>query len=430
MAFNAPRGTADILPETIGLWQEIESCSRRILQTYGYQEIRTPLFEATELFSRSVGQTSDIVQKQMLTLSAQAGAESEDMAKSEFALRPEGTASVVRAYIENNIASKEGLTKLYYLGPMFRGERPQKGRLRQFNQIGVEVLGPEAGSPYLDAEMIALAVNLLKGFGIADFKLKLNTLGSVADKQNFAEFLKKNLKEDSASLCPDCQRRMEKNIFRVLDCKQEKCRAAVRSLNLNISQYLSAASQEYFAKVKDALTGLKIDFVEDPFLVRGLDYYTNTVFEISCAALGSQDAIGAGGRYDTLLEQLGGDKYRGFGALGFALGIERIILALNEKAATASGIDVFVVALGESAFAPAFLLLQKIRAAGVSADMSYAGGSMKSQMRQANKAGAKRVLILGEDEIKEGVVAVKDMTTGNQEKVGIKEVIKVLSVRC
>lgn len=428
-SFTLPRGTADILPEEISLWQDLESNARAILEIYGYKEIRTPLFESTELFNRSVGQTSDIVQKQMLTLSVQKETDVDDVSRAGLALRPEGTASVVRAYLENNIHAKESLSKLYYLGPMFRGERPQKGRLRQFHQIGVEVIGPDACSAYLDAEVIALNVNLLKALGVSDFKLKINTLGSQEDKNNFSEFLKENLKKEINGFCADCQNRFERNVFRILDCKQEKCKTFLQHLKLDKSAYLSVESLNYFSQVKSALTQLGITFVEDPFLVRGLDYYTHTVFEVSCESLGSQDAIGAGGRYDNLVHQLGGDKDVVFGALGFALGMERILLAMKGKSVKPAAMDVFLVSLGSAAFGRVFLLLQEIRSQGISADMSYHPGSVKSQMRLANKLGAKYVLILGDDEIKENVAAVKDMANGAQEKVGINELIGMLKSR-
>ena len=426
--FFLPRGTADILPGVVSSWQNLEANARQILGLYGYQEIRTPLFEETELFSRSVGEASDIVQKQMLNLSSQKQADAGDI-QSGLSLRPEGTASVVRAYLENNLASKEGLSKLYYIGPMFRGERPQKGRLRQFQQIGVEVLGPQARSVFLDAEVIALAVNLLKVFGIKDLSLKLNTLGTAEDKKAFAELLKTKLNKDFDAFCPDCQRRFEKNIFRILDCKQTNCQQVVRKLEIKREEYMSLESLAYFDQVKNLLSQLKIDFIESPYLVRGLDYYTQTVFEISCASLGSQDALGAGGRYDNLVQQLGGDKDVAYGALGFALGMERILLAAKDQAAAASQTVVFLVCLGDAARDKGFLLLQDIRQAGISADMSYQPDSIKSQMRQANKAGAPQVLILGDDELKAGEITLKDMQNSSQEKVALNHVIEVMQAR-
>ncbi len=319
--FILPRGTADILPDEISLWQDVESKARSLLTRWGYREIRTPLFEETELFARSMGQTSDIVQKQMLNLSSQ---RQDDEAATAFSLRPEGTAAIVRSYIQNDFDKKEGLSKLFYNGPMFRGERPQKGRLRQFHQIGAEVLGPNSALPLIDAEVIALSVNLLKEMGLSEeqFKLKLNTLGSREDKENFSKFLREKLAPHKAKLCEDCQNRFERNVFRILDCKNRDCRSIVAGLQLDHS-YLSETSQKYFHDVREALDSLNVKYEVAMSLVRGLDYYTHTVFEISCPALGSQDALGAGGRYGGLVQDLGGSAQ--VDAIGFAVGIERII---------------------------------------------------------------------------------------------------------
>ncbi len=417
---SIPRGTADILPPEAAWWHSMETVARAMLNGYGYHEIRTPMFEETELFARSVGQTSDIVQKQMLNLVAQGDRIDEQGDPVALSLRPEGTASIVRSYIENSFDRQEKLSKLFYIGPMFRGERPQKGRLRQFHQIGVEAIGPESASPYQDAEVIALSVALVHLFGVKEFTLKLNTLGTPQDKEHFGNYLRAQLQPRLGDLCLDCQNRFERNIFRVLDCKNKSCREVVKSVSLDYS-YLSGESRSYFETLKSILDGLGLKYIQDPCLVRGLDYYTHTVFEISCPALGSQDAIGAGGRYNQLVEQLGGPQAD---AVGFALGMERLFLAGGaEIKQDADGIlDAFIIALGDSVLPRAFQLLQALRGKGVSADMRFSGGSLKSQMRQADKSKAGHVLMMGEDELKRGVVTIKYMKEGRQEEVSLEDI--------
>lgn len=419
--YSLPRGTADILPEQIAIWQKIETNSRNLLSRWGYREIRTPLFEETELFARSMGQTSDIVQKQMLNLTGQ-GQEAED--KSNFSLRPEGTAAIVRSYIQNDLDKKEALSKLFYIGPMFRGERPQKGRLRQFHQIGAEAIGPNSASPYLDAEIITLAVRLLQEAGLKaeQFNVKINTLGSTQDKENFSKFLREQLASKKQSLCPDCQNRFDRNVFRILDCKNKSCKEIVAQLDLNHS-YLSEESRRYFGEVQSALTSVGIKFEVHMTLVRGLDYYTHTVFEISSSSLGSQDALGAGGRYGSLVSQLGGPEVD---AIGFALGFERILLALGETNVAERELDAVFISLDENSLKQNFSLIQQVRAAGLAADMSFKLGSMKSQMRLADKMKARYVIILGGNELQKGVVTVKNMQDGSQEEVSLKNIDHLL----
>lgn len=420
--FFLPRGTADILPDEIGLWQDLEHKSRDLLTRFGYREIRTPLFEETELFARSMGQTSDIVQKQMLQLKSQ----SEEADASNFSLRPEGTAAIVRSYIQNDLDKKEALSKLFYVGPMFRGERPQKGRLRQFHQIGAEVIGPNSASPFLDAEIIALAVEILKAAGLAreQFQLKLNTLGSTEDKENFSKYLRQELASHLSQLCPDCQNRFERNVFRILDCKNRDCKNVVAKIELNHS-YLSQESRAYFSEVCQALDSLTVKYEVSMTLVRGLDYYTHTVFEISCPALGSQDALGAGGRYSGLVSQLGGPPVD---AIGFALGMERVLLALGKETAQDKAIDAFFVSLDEISLKRNFIISQQIRQAGFSATMSYRLASMKSQMRLADKMHARYVIILGQDEINQGVVTLKNMADGNQKQISLENVGEIIEI--
>ncbi|VAX35187.1 Histidyl-tRNA synthetase [hydrothermal vent metagenome] len=416
--FSLPRGTSDILPFEMPSWQFIESKARDILKFYNYKEFRTPVFEETGLFKRSLGQTSDVVNKQLLELAS----DKEDT----LSLRPEGTAAIVRSYIENSLDRKEAISKLFYIGPMFRGERPQKGRLRQFHQIGVEALGVATSSPYLDSEVMALSVNILKSFGLNNFQLKINTLGAPEDKEEFSKQLRSELKSSVDELCADCQQRFERNVFRILDCKNRGCKRVVAGLSIGDS-YLSAESKVYYEDVKKALRSLNVDFVEDSNLVRGLDYYTHTVFEISDSSLGSQDALGAGGRYNNLVSQLGGAEVD---AVGFALGMERILLAMpKEQILAEDTLDIYIVNMDEQAFMEGFRLLNVFRGESLSADMSYKISSMKSQMRAANKSKAKYVVILGEEELKNGEATVKNMASSEQERIPLQMVGKALKER-
>ncbi len=415
--FSRPRGTNDILPESSPLWRSIEEKAHRLFNLYGYKEIRTPIFEETSLFTRSLGETSDVVTKQMLELQ-----------KEGLSLRPEGTASVVRSYLENSIDKKQGLAKLYYIGPMFRGERPQKGRLRQFHQIGVEVIGPNVSNPHHDVEVIALSMRLLREFGLSNCKLVINNLGLPEDKQKLSAILREKFKKESKNLCEDCRERLERNVFRVLDCKNESCRAVVQKLNVG-TDYLSKESQKDFEVVKEGLNQLQVSYDVSPYLVRGLDYYVNTVFEISHEGLGSQNAIGAGGRYNTLLQDLGGTPT--LGGLGFAIGVERVILAgLATQEKISASTDTFVIYICENdkdpVYTTAFALMNQLRENGIASDMILTPSPLKKQMSAASDRGARFAVILGENEAKEKVVTLKDMKTGTQEKVSQKEMSSLL----
>jgi len=414
--FSVPRGTTDILPEEIPLWRVIEKKARQILHNYNYKEIRTPLFEETGLFKRSLGQASDIVNKQLLELASDK--------KDTLSLRPEGTASIVRAYIENSLDRKEAISKFFYMGPMFRGERPQKGRKRQFHQIGVEAIGPIADHPYLDAEIIALNVELLKAFGLKDYQLKLNTLGSLVDKDKFSENLSNLLHPQRGNLCADCQERYGHpiNILRILDCKNTTCRKIVGGLTITDDIRLSPKSLDRFKRVKQALDTLNIDYTLCADLVRGLDYYTHTVFEISSDLLGSQNALSAGGRYNHLVAELGGSQVP---AIGFALGIERVLLATeNKKANKEKAIKVYVVALDEISFKKSFKILHVLRNNKVSSDMNYKITPLSkvgSQYSFASKNEINFVILIGETEIENQVVRVKDMKNKLQEDISVRD---------
>ncbi|MFA6321326.1 MAG: histidine--tRNA ligase [Candidatus Omnitrophota bacterium] len=408
MKYKTIRGTRDILPAEASGWQKIEAAARDLFKTYGYGEIRTPIMEETGLFVKSVGEDTDIVKKEMFSF--------QDRGEREITLRPEGTAPIVRAYIENNLASVEPFQKLYYIGPMFRAERPQAGRLRQFTQIGVEAIG--SNSPALDAEVIMVMAKLLDSFGVKNYTMKLNNLGCLEDKKKLSGTLKELFTgaEISAVLCDDCKRRAGTNPLRVLDCKVESCKAIVRKHFKEI-KFLCDDCKKHFDDVLKFLDLTKTKYVVDPYIVRGLDYYTRTVFEASCESLGAQNAIGAGGRYDNLISDMGGPQT---GACGFAIGVDRVLLAAGEGSGQAGSgrIDVFVAPLGEEAYAKAFLVLADLRGSGIACDIDYENRSLKSQMRSADKLKARFVLIIGDDEVKKGEAALRDMQTKEQVFIG------------
>ncbi|MEI8011749.1 MAG: histidine--tRNA ligase [Candidatus Omnitrophota bacterium] len=426
MKILSPRGTSDILPDQIAAWQSLETTARTFFKTYGYSELRTPVFEEAGLFKRSLGETTEVVNKQLLEVKSQRS-ESED---AGFCLRPEGTAAVVRAYNQHNMGREEFLSKLFYIGPMFRGERPQKGRLRQFHQIGAEAIGRGADHPLLDAEMMALAVNILKSSGVSDFKLKINSLGSAQDKQKFAQWLRDELKGKIGHLSGICQDQYERNVFRLLDSKDEACQEVIKRLDIGL-RHLSDSGQAYFSRVREGLDRLGVEYEVSSQLVRGLDYYTHTVFEISCAGLGAQDALGAGGRYNGLVEQLdGGDRRfpQTMGAIGFALGMERILLALEAqgKAVTVKrSLDVFVVSGKPELERETFLLVDLLRRNGICADMDFGDGrAMKKQFEQADKLRARFVVIVGEGAAEGFNFTIKDMATGEQRPLLLDHIAK------
>jgi histidyl-tRNA synthetase len=411
--FKRVSGTKDILPEESGIWQEIEELSRKVFSLFNFKEIRPPIVEDLALFNRSLGESTEIVQKQMFLINNK---------DETYALRPEGTASIVRAYIENDIDKTSHFSKFYYLGPMFRLERPQKGRLRQFNHIGCEAIG--SYEPSLDIEIISLADNLLRNLSIDGYKIKLNSLGCPKDKSVLIENLRKEINNKTDGLCDDCKERIKKNILRVLDCKNESCKKIVKTLNIE-DNYLCADCNTHFNKVKSGLDSLGIKYEVTPHLVRGLDYYTQTVFEISHEKLGSQDAIGAGGRYNNLVKELGGPE---LGAIGFALGVERLLLARTVKESTKDDNLVYVVTLGEEAKDKGVEILYSLRNNGISADMDYEGKSIKGVMRKASALKARFVLIIGENELKNGSIMLKNMGSGEQKEIKSSELIK--EIKC
>lgn len=411
--FKRIPGTKDILPEQVVLWQRIEQIARNIFSLYNYQEIRTPILEDAQLFSRSLGEGTEIVQKQMFLIRNQ---------QDTYALRPEGTATIVRAYLENNLDKKEGLVKFYYLGPMFRFERPQKGRLRQFHHLGCEVIGRACDNPAIDIELISLADTLLKAYQIRDYKIILNSLGCLNDRLKLIKLLKAGLQDNLEQLCVDCQARFSRNILRLLDCKNAYCQRLIR--DLNIENYLCGDCQGHFNRIKEGMRDLGINYAVLPYLVRGLDYYYRTVFEIRHADLGAQDALGAGGRYDPLIAQLGGSVK--FGAMGFAFGLERLLLVSALKAEVSSQNLVYLITLGDAARQKAVALLHKLRKADVACDTDYENKSLKGAMRKANDLGARFVLLLGDEELKKNTLSLKDMTCGEQREIKEENLIQEL----
>lgn len=419
MAYKSVKGMEDLLPQDAQLWHQLEEAARRDFESYGYVELRTPMIEETSVFVRTIGEETDIVSKEMYTFADRKG--------RSLTLRPEGTAPIVRAYIEHSLDKTLPVpARLYYIGPMFRSERPQKGRARQFHQIGVEVIG--AGSHFADAEVLSQLNNMLSNvFKLSDFTVKLNSLGCKKDKENFADILKDYLKGEENRLCADCKARLKKNALRVLDCKNETCIQVVKAAPA-ITDKLCPTCKDHFDKLKDILKKMNIKFTESKNLVRGLDYYTGTVFEITHTALGGQDAIGAGGRYDNLVKEMGGPDVP---AIGYALGVERIMMALKDLEPPTIKDIVYIATIGEGAKFHALNIAAKLRSDLVITVLTdIKGASLNSQMRSADKLCAKLVLILGDDELKNRKVKIHDMVNKEQEVlVDIDDVVKEVKKR-
>ncbi|MFH1621574.1 MAG: histidine--tRNA ligase [Candidatus Omnitrophota bacterium] len=413
MLVQIPRGTKDIIPKEIASWQELEKKSREVFSLYNYYEIRTPIFENISLFKRSLGDTTEIVQKQMFVLK---------QGKDQLVLRPEATASIARSYLENNLGFGTKLRKLFYIGPMFRAERPQKGRLRQFHHIGAEAIG--SFSPSLDIEIIELADFLLKSLKISNYKILINSLGCHNDKMKFARLLKEAVGQNKKKLCKDCQNRFSKNIFRVLDCKNEQCKKIVDLLEFNHS-YLCDSCKSNFEIVVLGLKKFNIDFIIKEQLVRGLDYYSGIVFEVTHPNLGAQDALGAGGRYDYLFKELSNTE---IGAAGFAFGEERLLLA-SLLDCPAQSLPVYIISLGQKAASVGLELARKIRASGVRCDFDFSEGSLKSKLKEANKLESEYVIIIGDDEINKGRCTFKYMKENKQEEVEFANLVNHLKAK-
>ncbi|NLG83263.1 MAG: histidine--tRNA ligase [Firmicutes bacterium] len=415
MRYTAPKGTRDVLPSEAEIWQQLEGLFHSLAELYGYREIRTPIFERTELFLRGLGEVTDIVQKEMFTFTDRGG--------RSLTLRPELPAGTVRAFLEHNLAEEGPVCKFRYFGPAFRQERPQAGRYQQFTQYGVECFGSR--DPASDAEVIDLAMAFLERAGLAAVELRLNSIGCPICRPAYRSRLLAYLTARVGELCPLCRERMEKNPLRILDCKSPSCRAVVAAAPLTV-EHLCPACAEHFAAVKDYLTSLGRSFILAPHLVRGLDYYTNTVFEVVAPGLGAQDAVIGGGRYDGLIETCGGPPTPG---VGFAGGLERLLLAL---AAAGAGPRekrvplVFLAPLGAAPKELAVRLAHEMRTTGLRVDLDYRSRSLKAQLREADRQGARVVVILGEDELARGKAALKWLDGGGQEEIDLSVLVAYL----
>lgn len=413
---QALRGTQDILPNDIYKWSYMENIIRDLCALYGYGEIRTPIFEETKLFLRGIGDTTDVVTKEMYTF--------EDRGGRSITLRPENTASAVRAFLEHKLYGDQGVHKLFYIGSMFRYDRPQAGRYREFHQFGVEILG--ASSPLADVEVIVLAYRLFQKLGLQNLELRINSIGDKNCRNAYKKELISYYESQKDMLCEDCKQRLYKNPLRLLDCKEDNCKILAKNAPV-ITNYLCEECHNKFEKVKSGLTALHISYVVDPGLVRGLDYYTNTAFEIQYPPLGAQSAICGGGRYDKLVEEMGGPDVPG---IGFAVGLERLLLALEGQNLIPNcpqKSSVYIVALGEKAEIEGLKIQGELREKGVMTYMDLQEKSLKGQMKQAGKVQSIYAVIIGENEIEQGKATVKHMQTGEQNEISFSQVADYIS---
>ncbi len=416
MTFRVPRGTQDFLPGEVEIWQFIEEKARELCRRYNIAEIRTPIFEQTDLFQRGVGEATDIVMKEMYTFTDRGG--------RSLTLRPEGTAPVVRAFVEHKVYGGPQPTKWFYIGPMFRYERPQAGRMRQFHQFGAEVFGTT--DPGADAELIALGTDFYDSLGIKGVRVELNSVGCPTCRPTYLEKLVAYFKPRQDELCSDCQSRITRNPLRILDCKNERCQALIADAPQTLD-HLCDTCDTHFQEVKEQLKLLEVDYVLNWRLVRGLDYYTQTAFEYVLEGIGGQaGSIGGGGRYNGLVAEMGGSDVPG---VGFAAGLERTVLAIKEQGGSLplnKGLDCFIVTLGASAKQRAVPLLRELRKAGLSADRDLLDRKMKGQMKAADRAEARFVAILGEEELAQNKIIVKEMASGQQEAVDLEHLVSYL----
>ncbi|RTE08285.1 histidine--tRNA ligase [Paenibacillus whitsoniae] len=410
MSIQKPKGTQDLLPGEVEKWQYLESKARELCQRFNYKEIRSPIFESTELFSRGVGETTDIVEKEMYTFM--------DKGDRSISLRPEGTAGVVRAFVENKLYGIPDLTKLYYIGPMFRYEQPQAGRYRQFHQFGIEAFG--SVDPSIDAEVIALGYTFYKEIGLKEVTVEINSVGTPSVRTAYREQLQAFFAPVKEKLCKDCQSRYDRNPMRILDCKID---AKYGEGAPDILEFLDEECTTHFNQVKEHLAAMDIPFRINPRLVRGLDYYTHTAFEYKAAGIGAIDTIGGGGRYNGLVGQIGGHGTDQPG-VGLGLGLERILLVLQAQGVEIpkpEPLDVYLIGLGEAAEKQITKLLQQLRVQGLKAEKDYQGRKMKAQMKSADRFNATYVAILGDDELERGEITLKKMDTGTQVTVSLAD---------
>ena len=415
MKFQAIKGVKDILPKDIGKWHFLEKIAKELFETFCYYEIRVPVFEKTAVFSRSIGEDTDIVEKEMYTF--------KDKGDESITLRPEGTASIVRAFVEHQMYNPPSVVKLFYSGPMFRFERPQSGRFRQFYQIGVEAYGSE--DPSIDAEVIFILMELLNRIGLSNLELNLNNIGCPDCRPVYKNKLQKFFESRLDALCQNCNQRHIKNPLRILDCKNKGCIEIVNEAP-TIDQSRCDICKTNFDQVQDLLSKLGTSFKINPKLVRGLDYYSRTAFEVLASGLGAQNAVAGGGRYDGLVKEFGGPQTP---AVGFAMGVERIISLMQDQEKYAFKPKVFIVSLGNTAKETAFQLLNELRMAAVSSDWSSNQGSLKSQMRKADRSGADFVLIIGENELKNEKLILRNMKTSQQDEIPLKDIAESVKSR-
>lgn len=412
MLTTKPRGINDILPTEVWKWQYVEDCLRGLAGRFGFQELRLPIFEHTELFQRGIGDTSDVVEKEMYTFT--------DRGERSLTLRPEGTAGVARAFVENKLYTGALPGKYYYMGPMFRYDRPQAGRYRQFNQFGIEAIGGQ--EPAIDSEVVAFAYEIFNSLGMTNLLVHLNSVGCPVCRKTYRQTLQNYLLSVKDQLCNTCQGRFDRNPMRILDCKSKVCQSLVQGAP-TITQHLCADCQEHFAQVRKQLESMDIPYVVDEGLVRGLDYYTRTAFEITAGKDGSQSALCGGGRYDNLVQEIGGPDLSG---IGFALGMERFLLMLDEQAIVLpqpSGCDVYVIGLGEAAQFMINQLCHSLRKAGLSVQRDYQSRNLKVQMKSADRVKAKLTVIVGDSEIEQGTLILRQMANGIQDTVEIKAAV-------
>lgn len=419
MLTQAPRGTKDLIPQESYKWQYLEKTFKEVCKDFGYKEIRTPIFEHTELFERGVGETTDVVQKEMYTFL--------DKGERSVTLKPEGTSSVVRSFVENKIYTESQPTKVYYITPCFRYERPEAGRLRQFHQFGVEAFGSEEAS--LDVEVMSLVSIFFKKLGLKNIDLHINSIGCPKCRKEYDKKLRKYLSAKVDELCTTCNSRYETNPMRILDCKVESCKEKTTDAPLMIDN-LCDECESHFEKVKEYLNLADVKYIVDPKIVRGLDYYTKTAFEFISNDIGSQGTVSGGGRYDGLVSELGGPSTA---SVGFAMGVERLLLTLENndiEIPKEDNIDLFIVSIGDEADKLAFELLSKLRANGISADKDYLNRGIKPQFKYANKLNAKYTVVIGDNEIEKNIVSLKDMESGDQKEVSIDNLIDELGGNC
>jgi len=413
--YAAPRGTNDVLPAESPKWEYVESKFRAACALYGYRELRTPTFEHTELFTRNLGETTDVVSKEMYTF--------KDRGDRSITLRPEGTAPAIRAYVEHNLGASLPLTKMYYIGRIFRYERPQAGRYREHTQLGAEAVG--SLDPAIDAEVISLADRFYRGIGLDRFELRLNSIGCPECRPKYREALIKFAGTKLDKLCHTCTIRYEQNPMRMFDCKAPECKQALADAPV-LTGYFGEECAEHFALVRRYLDDLGIAYTLDPRLVRGFDYYTKTAFEFISSELGAQNAIGGGGRYDNLVQELGGPPTP---AMGFGIGLERVMVTLDKMGVelpVSAGVTAFIVTMGDAAHRAAVRIVSDLRGQGIPADMDYTGRSLKAQMKTADKLGARYAVILGEDEIASGTATIRDMASSDQRTVPLAELPSAL----